>query len=227
MSESKEEKLSKLQKESLQRECEISSFSQQNKEKNQQHNLQQAFDDEYKLPESYDINRIVLQVRNPESIYIYWEYTFDKLQETAIQAGYEDVKKAPLILRVYCCGENNIEAEYYDINITLDHNDWYLYDLNPDHDYEVELGILNDEFYPILKSNQVTTPSNSISDKLDEEWMTVTEKLEEIYTLAGIDELESHSSENLMQEMTKEIKLSHLKTGYSSLEVLKNSDEVR
>ncbi|MBM7624971.1 DUF4912 domain-containing protein [Sporohalobacter salinus] len=190
----------------------------------QNHNFQQVYADKYQLPESYDTNRLILQVKNPGSIFAYWEYTYDKLKEAVVKAGYEGIEKAPLVLRLYDLMDNKQESNHYDINITLEHDNWYLYDLDPDHAYEVDLGVLSDKFHTILKSNQVKTPRNSISDDLDEEWMTVTEKMEKIYTLAGIDELKNYNSIDITHKMKKNINKSHLKTGSSSLEVLRNSD---
>lgn len=182
------------------------------------------FDDKYQLPEQYEANRMVLQVKNPEWIYVYWEYTAEKLDEIITENNCN--KEANLILRVY-----NLTAEdknsYYDIDVTYNHKDWYIGGVSPEHVYEIKLGILdsNDEFHTLLESNQIKTPANSMSDVFSEKWMTVNEKRRKIYNLSGVEEIEeAYNSLNHFQEQTKE-KLQELKvkTEHSSFTVLGSS----
>ncbi|MGM0471526.1 MAG: DUF4912 domain-containing protein [Bacillota bacterium] len=161
---------------------------------------------EYELPDKYQLNRMVLQVKNPETIHLYWECTIDKLVEIAQQAGYDNFEEAPLVLRLYDWKVEDSEPDYYDVDIMLEHDDWYFNDLEADHTYLVKLGIMSDKFYTLLESNKVVTPRNQVSDVLDEEWMIVNDKLEKIYDLAGVDEVSNGGSLN----------------NYSSLESLKN-----
>ncbi|SJZ36897.1 DUF4912 domain-containing protein [Selenihalanaerobacter shriftii] len=165
----------------------------------------------------YHINKIVLKVKNPEWAYVYWEYTPDKLQEITYQAGYEETDEARLILRVYDTTPKK-EIDFYDISITQEHDSWYISDLEPNHSYKVKLGILDDElqFNSMLKSNEIHTPPNDISDIATEELMRVNEKLKRIYMLSGIDNSSKYSSAEFMKKIKERIQESSLRTGYSS-----------
>jgi hypothetical protein len=142
---------------------------------------------QYQIPSSYGEDRLMLQVKNPKTAHLYWEYRLEKIYKICRQAGYKGLEDAPLILRVYNLSLGSDYNVYYDINITADNNRWYLNDLAPANTYEVKLGVL-DKFgniHPVLESNRVSMPNNKISDILDEEWMTVKETMDIIYLLSG------------------------------------------
>jgi len=178
----------------------------------------QNLENQYPLPKKYNVNKLMLQVKNPKWIHMYWEYTDERLRNILSQSNYNEIEEAPLILRVYDLTIND-QDNYYDIDITKDHDSWYLGGLTPDHKYKVELGILtkDQDFYSILKSNSVKTPANDVSDIVAEEWMTVNEDLERIYILSGVGELKNNSSLDLMKEIKEITKKSDLRVGYSSL----------
>jgi hypothetical protein len=171
--------------------------------------------DHYQLSEQYQNNRIVLMVKNPESVHVYWEYTKERFKDDPF-----------LILRFYDLTNENF-IKYYDINITQDHYNWYINKLNPEHSYVVELGILdkNDEFQAMLRSNQVKTPANSISNALNEKWMLVNERMEKIYNLSRAKKSkgENHNSLSNIKEIREILYNVDVKTGYSSLTDLESS----
>jgi len=142
---------------------------------------------QYQIPNNYGENKLMLQVKNPKTAHLYWEYKLDKVYEVCHQAGYKGLGDAPLVLRVYNLSLGGNYNVYYDIDITADNNSWYLNNLTPANIYEVKLGVL-DKFgniHTVLGSNRVSMPTNKISDVLDEEWMTVKETMDIIYLLSG------------------------------------------
>ncbi|WP_018248640.1 DUF4912 domain-containing protein [Orenia marismortui] len=120
-------------------------------------NLVKNIESKYSIPDKYNVNNIHLGLKNPMTAYIYWEYTFDRINKTLFKAGYEDIREVVLLLRVYSIDRNNKVEKYNDIRVELDDSNLYLDDLKVDHSYTVELGILNSEekFFPIIKSNQI------------------------------------------------------------------------
>ncbi|MCK8827183.1 DUF4912 domain-containing protein [Natroniella acetigena] len=180
---------------------------------------------QYQLSEEYGENKIVMQVKNPTSVHLYWGFTDELANQVLSKLGYHDLSELPLVLRLYDLTIN----KQYNINTTLEHKDWYINELNPGHNYLVKLGVIEDEmkFHPIIESNPIRTPRNTVSDNLDQDWMTVKDKLEKIYFLSGKGELEEgYSSPELIQKEEKVIQLSRLEEGYSSISLLKGSSEI-
>ncbi|WP_408956293.1 DUF4912 domain-containing protein [Natroniella sp. ANB-PHB2] len=177
---------------------------------------------QYQLSDEYSENKIVMQVKNPTSAHIYWEFTTEQANLVLSELGYQDLSQVPLILRLYDLTKN----KHYDINTTLEHRDWYINQLNPGHNYLVKLGVIDDDmkFHPIIESNRIRTPRNTVSDNLDEDWMIVKDKLEKIYLLSGKGELEEgYSSPEIIKKEERVIQLSRLEEGYSSISILKDS----
>ncbi|GAB6098227.1 hypothetical protein JCM16358_01060 [Halanaerocella petrolearia] len=180
----------------------------------------------YQIPDKYGINKLALQVKNPTTSYLYWDYSFDQLNKVAYKAGYEDVNQADLVLRVYDLTVDNS----HDLDITLDVNDWYLNDLEPGHTYQVKLGILDNEgnFHSFLTSNKSSQPRNSVSNITDTRWMTVGKKQKQIYLLSGLGSTDNYSSVELAEEL-KEIgleSLSEIADDYSSAELFVGSSDL-
>ncbi|PRX18825.1 hypothetical protein BX659_14116 [Orenia metallireducens] len=184
---------------------------------------------QYQIPDSYKENKLVLQVKNPKTAHLYWEYNMDKIDEICHQAGYKGLGDSPLVLRVYNLSLGDNYNVYYDINITSDNDSWYLNDLTPANTYEVKLGVL-DKFgniHTVLESNRVSMPTNKISDLLDEEWMTVKETMDIIYLLSGVlarGQEGLSSAELIKKELRKiseelELDLYSLEERISSLEL--------
>ncbi len=120
------------------------------------------------LPASYNNESIVLLPRDPYWIFTYWEFTcalsdrFYHEYGSAWSAGHG-------LLRVYDQDTGRLKDTV--INITETGS----YHLNVDqagHTYYVELGKLlpGGHFVPMLKSNPVRTPRDSLSAVIDPRW---------------------------------------------------------
>jgi hypothetical protein len=77
----------------------------------------------------------------------------------------------------------------------------------------------------MLRSNQVKTPANSISNALNEKWMLVNERMEKIYNLSRAKKSkgENHNSLSNIKEIREILYNVDVKTGYSSLTDLESS----
>lgn len=131
------------------------------------------------LPKNYGVNRMVLMARDPHWLYAYWEITATKQEEIA--GGYEPEawSSAHPVLRVYDItgvdfnGQN--ANKYVDIHVNEHTDNWHIEVGEPDRSFCVDLGRLfpDGRFVTLLRSNVVTTPRASLSDRLDEEWMWI------------------------------------------------------
>jgi len=185
---------------------------------------------QYHLPEKYGIDKIVLQVKNPKTAHLYWECSFSRVKQLFSQLGYEDINDIVLVLRVYNLTLDSNYKSYYDIRISLEDNSYYVNDLKEDNTYLVRLGALDREglFYLIVESNIIKMPNDSVSGILDQEWMIVESKMEEIYILSSrglIHDERRYSSSDVIKKLEEEYKKEELrvdlKNTYSSKEVLK------
>ena len=77
-----------------------------------------------------------------------------------------------------------------DLEISEEANNWYINVWAADRAYCVDLGLRYPDgtFVTLVRSNIVTTPRDSISPVVDEEWMVVDDTFERLYKTAGADE---------------------------------------
>ncbi|KUK10320.1 MAG: hypothetical protein XD50_1391 [Clostridia bacterium 41_269] len=150
------------------------------------------------FPERYGKDQIVVMVRDPEWLHAYWEVTATKQSEFTKQFGDIWEESSP-VLRVYDITHSKSEDNYFDIHINNHANNWYIHVGKPNHTFFVDLGrILPDgRFYRIARSNCVTTPSNSISQEIDPNWVPV-EAIWKTFYSQGFEE--SFSSLELFSE---------------------------
>jgi hypothetical protein len=164
----------------------------------------------FELPPSYNETAVVLLVRDPYWIYAYWDFREElKAELSRTFAGWE---KVPLTLRVYNLSRRQPgtgEPEFFDISINHLANNWYINVGEPDKEYQVDLGYytLDGKFHTLARSNKVTTPRDSVSPVIDEEWMIVEEKFRRLYRLAsgaGWGESSVELVESLIKRLERE-----------------------
>jgi hypothetical protein len=134
---------------------------------------------EPQLPHNYGIDRIVLMARDPHWLYAYWEVTATKQEAFKKSYGPAAWTSTRPVLRVYdVTGVDftGINAQsYLDIHVNEQTDNWHIQVGEPDHTFCVDLGRMfpDGRFVTLLRSNTVTTPRASLSDRLDEEWMWI------------------------------------------------------
>lgn len=144
------------------------------------------FFDSDPLPEAYGDNRIVLVPKNPQWAYSYWEIAEWKVAELKSQVGEETVRGAKLALRVYDVSlktfDGNNANNYFDIELPEGVREWFIGGLNPKASYVTDIGFKtpNGQFLTLARSNNISTPSNVVSDRIDEEWMIIEEYFKKI-----------------------------------------------
>ena len=134
---------------------------------------------EVELPRSYGVDRMALMARDPHWIFAYWEITAARQDEFNGSYGPAAWSGSRQVLRVY--DVTGVEFNggnangYVDIPIGEEVDNWHINVGEPDRSFCVDLGRIfpGGKFVPLLRSNVVTTPRASLSDRLDEEWMWI------------------------------------------------------
>ncbi len=139
----------------------------------------------FELPKNYGDDKMVLLVRDPWWLFAYWEVTQTRQAEVreAIHRGRLSPDKT--VLRVY--DETAGAGTFFDIEVGVFADNWYIDVGKPDREWVAELGIRTHEgrFFRWVRSNRVRTPRAGVSDVLDEEWLLPDEIYWKLFGLSG------------------------------------------
>ncbi|MBI2252128.1 MAG: DUF4912 domain-containing protein [Armatimonadetes bacterium] len=143
------------------------------------------------LPDKYNENIFVLMARDPYWAFAYWETAESKKEEIKNQIGEDDFKKTKLIIKIFN-GELGDEKK---LHLQIDVSgqiSWYIQLNQPDNKFWGQLGWLtpNNNFILIAVSNCITTPRDTFSNIIDEEWMAIEESYN-IFKFTGEEKLSS------------------------------------
>ncbi|MGE0529314.1 MAG: DUF4912 domain-containing protein, partial [Bdellovibrionales bacterium] len=143
------------------------------------------------LPKGYGKDRIVLMVRDPFWLHVYWELTRQAIERAEAALGQDWHGARPIIRLLDVSARdttNTTEQTVKDIEIHGGCNNWYLEVSDPPKSYRVDIGYLSKggQFYVLARSNTVTTPRAGVSDVIDENWADIDSKMaERIYAMSG------------------------------------------
>lgn len=138
------------------------------------------------LPERYQQDKIILQVRDPWWLHAYWEVKDSTFARLVNELG-EEFHRAKRILRVYDVSHiifNGYNAHrFFDIHLSEHTNNWYIDTAGPGRSWCVDFGLLlaSGRFITILRSNTVQTPLDGPSWITDEEWMIPDDMFARLY----------------------------------------------
>ncbi len=167
----------------------------------------------------YGEDRIVLLIRDPYWCFTYWDLTSEKQAEVVSRRSSAGAR---LILRVYDVtgvdfnGSNAHRS--LDIEVGDEANNWYINVWAADRAYCVDLGLLYPDgtFTVLARSNVVTTPRDSVSGVIDEEWMVVDDAFDRLYRTAGAEEW-GRSSEAITKYLIKRARADVSSGGLASM----------
>jgi uncharacterized protein len=120
-------------------------------------------------------DRIVVVVRDPYWLHVFWELTHQSVQRAEAALG-QDWHGAKPILRVYDVSAQDTtstaEGVVRDVDIHGGCNNWYIEVTQPPRSYRVDIGYVSKrgQFYVLARSNVVTPPKAGVSDAIDENW---------------------------------------------------------
>jgi hypothetical protein len=134
----------------------------------------------FEFPAGYGDNRIILMVRDPHWLYTYWEVNENRRGEIRQQIGDDAFYRSREFLRVHDEGSR----KHHDIEVGGARN-WYVHVPAANRTYYVEIGFLTPDgrFIAAARSNNVTTPLDTMSDVIDEQWMIPD--WDKMYALSG------------------------------------------
>jgi len=136
--------------------------------------------DNYELPASYNTTSLTLIARDPFWIYAYWEISPSSMDSMRRNLGQE-FDNSRYVLRMYditCVEFNGYNARSsFDLEVGGHANNWYINLWNDCVSYLAEIGLRapDGRFFAFARSNNVTTPRASSSNRRDEIWMEAKE----------------------------------------------------
>lgn len=151
--------------------------------------------------------RIVVMVRDPYWLHAYWEVrakTVERVQ-AAMSQDWHTARPYLRLLEVHDGGSTSAsETVVRDIEVHGGVSNWYVHVDNSPSSYRLELGYKGSEgrFFPLVRSNVVTTPEPGSSDAIDENWTDVAENFDKIYAMSGGYSPDNNSLE--LQELFEE-----------------------
>jgi hypothetical protein len=135
-------------------------------------------------------DRIIAMVRDPYWLHVYWELSRTTLARAQAALGQEWHTARPILRLMDVTSEDTTSASerhLRDIEIHGGVNNWYI-DVNaPPRAYRIDVGYLarRGKFFVLARSNVVNTPKAGVSDALDENWVSVQEQFQKIYSQSG------------------------------------------
>ncbi len=150
--------------------------------------------------------RIVVMVRDPFWLHAYWEIKRQSVErvQAAMSQEWHTARPFLRLIEIHDSGSSASERVSRDIEVHGGVCNWYVHVDNSPASYRLELGYLGSsgKFYPLVRSNIVTTPEPGASDAIDENWTDVAENFDKIYAMSGGYSTDNNSLE--LQELFEE-----------------------
>jgi hypothetical protein len=159
---------------------------------------------EPELPRADD--SIVLMVRDPYWIHVYWDVHEQSLREAKVAFG-DEWYGVQTILRVYDVSGVDFDGgnahSHFDIEVSGGATNWYINSQVSDRTYCVDIGLISPSgrFVVLARSNRATTPRNTPSNTEDEEYMVPDWEFDKIYALSGGFTFDSGSGSIELKEL--------------------------
>jgi len=143
------------------------------------------------IPEHYGLDRLVVLLRDPHWLYLYWELKGGSLERLRFQHSAEIIDSSRWVLRVKTLHMPQMDsadrgANEYIVDIDLRVGQWYL-KVSPSTTFRIDLGFIDQQgqFLLVLPGNEVRTPAPGVSNVSDERWMIMREELERLLKAGG------------------------------------------
>lgn len=125
-------------------------------------------------PWNYGENVITLLFQDPYNLYAYWETTEETYRELAKMLG-PDFNQSTSVLKLFQIADGQEINQLLSQPVSDDQRSWYFHVGRPNGTFYVELGrqLPNGGYILISRSNLVATPSDKVSDIIDEDWALI------------------------------------------------------
>jgi len=151
-------------------------------------------------------DRMVLMVRGPHWLHVFWELTARSITRAQAALGQEWHGARPTLRLVEL--ESGLHASpservVREIPVHGGVKNWFI-DIREPHRYRCEVGYLavSGRFHALVRSNAVTAPNSPQGDTLDAHWGDIVDDCERIYAMSGGFSAEHPSPE--LQELFEE-----------------------
>ena len=129
-------------------------------------------------------------VRDPYWLHTHWELSRGTLARAHAALGQEWHTAKPILRVMDVTSEDTTSASerhIRDIDIHGGVNNWYIDVKSPPKSYRIDIGYLarRGKFFVLARSNVVTTPKAGSTDVLDENWTSVQDQCQKIYSQSG------------------------------------------
>ena len=135
-------------------------------------------------------DRLVLLVRDPYWLHAHWQITRQAVERVKVSMA-ENWHSATPVLRVFHIESSTTtstsESIERDIEIHGGVSNWYIDVADAPKTFRVCIGYktANGKFFPVVRSNKVTTPQPGNGADLDENWSDLAANCEKVYALSG------------------------------------------
>jgi hypothetical protein len=146
---------------------------------------------QFRFPQGYGDQKIVILVRDPWWIFAYWEIRREREEEIIGKIKSDGDSPIKTILRVYDVTDVSFNGKnahsHFDVELKGLASNWYINVGSPDRSWIVDIGIVTKKgsFYLLARSNMIKTPRYGMSDKLDAEWMMPEDDYWKMFGLSG------------------------------------------
>jgi len=135
-------------------------------------------------------DRIIAMVRDPYWLHVHWELSRATYARAQAALGQEWHTARPILRLMDVTSEDTTaasERHVRDIEIHGGVNNWYIDVAAPPRSFRIDIGYLarRGKFFVLARSNVVATPKAGVSDALDENWASVQEQFQKIYSQSG------------------------------------------
>lgn len=135
-------------------------------------------------------DRIIAMVRDPYWLHVYWELSRATYARAQAALGQEWHTARPILRLLDVTSEDTTSASERQIRDIVIHggvNNWYIDVTAPPRSFRVDIGYLarRGKFFVLARSNVVSTPRAGVSDALDENWASVQDQFQKIYSQSG------------------------------------------
>ena len=135
-------------------------------------------------------DRIITMVRDPYWLHSHWELSRSTLARAQAALGQEWHTARPILRLMDVTSEDTTSASerhIRDIEIHGGVNNWYIDVAAPPRSFRIDIGYLarRGKFFVLARSNVVSTPKAGVSDVMDENWASVQEQFQKIYSQSG------------------------------------------
>lgn len=134
------------------------------------------------IPHYYGVDRMVLAAKDPNWLYVYWEVSEHKRHKFFHDYGETAWHTSQQVLRIYdITGLSILEDltfnSFQEIVVDPFADNWFIEVGQADRCFMVELGrrLADGRYVKLLTSNMATTPRSSLSNKMDQAWLSIDE----------------------------------------------------